>query len=224
MPRTAHLSKWPNWLKSNHYLHKLRFIFNKYIHLFHSVSFLSKFNVIGLTRWWTISTSMHKIPIILILTNNHFQTRVYIAALDKTQLIYKKIKINLNLPPNFIEIEELSPWQMQKLSPLVLSSVSLTFPLHQLQNEGAARADIIAAWQEIAADKRLQHAGFAAALAPHHRHLRQLDRRLASKLREDVLQLIHYRYDRVPQRRRSSSSVARRPRRLLFRHGVGWFR
>lgn len=47
-------------------------------------------------------------------------------------------------------------------------------PAHQLQDKGAARADVGPARQEVAAHQRLQHAALAAGLAPDDRHLRQL--------------------------------------------------
>lgn len=47
--------------------------------------------------------------------------------------------------------------------------------MHELEHEGAARADVGAVWEEIAADESLGDGGLDATLAPHHHDLRLVD-------------------------------------------------
>lgn len=117
---------------------------------------------------------------------------------------------------------------MQELAPLIGLGVRWSPRLvHELEHEGAARADVGAPREEVAADERLEDAGLAAALAPHDGHLRQVDRGAAPQLREDILQLVDDRDHRRPHRRRRSGSRRRRRgsgRRggvVIFGHGPG---
>lgn len=71
--------------------------------------------------------------------------------------------------------------------------VGLGDGVDELEDEGAARADVVAAGEEVAADEGFEDAGLAAALAPHHRHLGEIDGGVAPHAREYVLQLVHYR-------------------------------
>jgi hypothetical protein len=100
--------------------------------------------------------------------------------------------------------------------------------VHELQHEGAARANVRAPREKVAADERLEHAGLAAALAPDHGNLRQVDRGAAPQLREDILQLVDDRDHRGPDRRGGRRRRCRRCRRggrrggeVVFGHGPG---
>lgn len=80
---------------------------------------------------------------------------------------------------------------MQELAPLVVvDGRGAQRLVHELEHERAARADVGAAREEVAADERLEDAGLAAALAADDRDLRQVDGGVAPQLREDVLQLV----------------------------------
>jgi len=92
---------------------------------------------------------------------------------------------------------ELAARQVEELPELVLRG----FDLNKLENEGAARADVIATWEEVAADEGFEDAGLAAALAADHRHLREVDGGVAPDAAENVLKPVHQRNDRRTQRR-----------------------
>lgn len=64
---------------------------------------------------------------------------------------------------------------------------------HELEHEGAARADVGPPREEVAADERLQHAGLAAALPADRRYLRQLQAGggVAVQPRDDILQAVN---------------------------------
>ena len=80
---------------------------------------------------------------------------------------------------------------MKELSPLVIGSAAgFAFGLEELEDEGAASADVVAAGEEVSADEGFEDAGLAAALAPDDGYLRKLDRRVASELSEYVLKLV----------------------------------
>lgn len=105
---------------------------------------------------------------------------------------------------------------MEELAVLLVGAVGVALGLEELENERAARADVGAPGEEITADEGLEDAGLAAALAADDGDLRELDRRLAPELREDVLELVHYGDHGVPERRR------RRRRRRRGGRGRGW--
>lgn len=125
----------------------------------------------------------------------------------------------LNFSPNIIEIEKLLPREVEELSPLLISAVRFPLGLEQLKHEGAASTDVGASGQEVATDEGFEDAGLTTALAANDGHLRELDRGLATELREDVLQLVHNRNDRMPQRRRIQIGRRCRRRNGFFRHG-----
>lgn len=103
---------------------------------------------------------------------------------------------------------------MQELAPLVLVGVGWASRLvHELEDERAARADVGAAREEVAADERLEDARLAAALAADDGHLRQVDGGAAPQLREDVLQLVDDRDHRGAHHRRGLGRRRRRRRR-----------
>lgn len=103
---------------------------------------------------------------------------------------------------------------MQELAPLVgVDACGALRLVHELEHEGAARADVGAAREEVAADERLEDAGLAAALAADDRDLRQVDGGAAPQLREDVLQLVDDRDHRRPHRRGGRGRRRRRRRR-----------
>jgi hypothetical protein len=115
---------------------------------------------------------------------------------------------------------------VQELAPLIGLCVGGAARLvHELEHEGAARADVGAPREEVAADERLEDAGLAAALAPDHGHLRQVDRGAAPQLREDVLQLVDDWDHRGPDRRRGRGRRrrwgGRRGGEVVFGHGPG---
>lgn len=114
----------------------------------------------------------------------------------------RRVEINLDLPANLGEVIEALFRNVEELAPLLFGAGGFALSLDKLENEGAARADISAAWKEVAPYERLEHAGLSAALAADDGHLRQLYRAVASHLSEDVLQLVHYRYHRRSQGRR----------------------
>jgi len=100
--------------------------------------------------------------------------------------------VNLNFSANLGEIVELATRQVEELAELILRG----FDLNELENEGAARADVIASWEEVAADEGFEDAGLAAALAADHRHLWKVDGGVAPHAAEDVLKPVHQRDDR----------------------------
>lgn len=116
-------------------------------------------------------------------------------------------------------MQELAP-----LGPLFATAAVAASPnrVHELQNQRAARADVGAPREEISADQGLQDAGLAAALAPDDGDLRQVDRRRASELREDVLELVddrnHGVAEGVPGGRKGGA------RCRVVRHGLGFWR
>lgn len=136
---------------------------------------------------------------------------------------------DLDLASNIAEVVEATPREVEELAPLIGLGVGGPARLvHELEHEGAARADVGAPREEVAADERLEDAGLAAALAPDHGHLRQVDRGAAPQLREDVLQLVDDRDHRGPDRRRGRGRRRRRRRRggrrggeVVFGHGPG---
>lgn len=105
---------------------------------------------------------------------------------------------------------------MQELAVLLLSPVGLPLGLEELEHEGAAGADFVAAGQEVAADEGFEDAGFAAALAADDGDLGELDGGLAPQLGEDVLELVDYGDHGVAERRRRRQRGGRRCR--FFRH------
>jgi hypothetical protein len=117
----------------------------------------------------------------------------------------------LDLASDFAEVVEAAAGEVQELAPLVRLGIRGAARLvHELEHQGPARADVGAPRKEVTADERLEDAGLAAALAPHHGHLRQVDRRAAPELREDVLQLVDDRDHRRPHRRRGRGRCRRR--------------
>lgn len=80
---------------------------------------------------------------------------------------------------------------MQELAVLLLGAVRLALDLQELEHERAARADVGAPGEEVAADEGLEDAGLAAALAADDGDLWELDRGLATELGEYVLELVH---------------------------------
>jgi hypothetical protein len=120
----------------------------------------------------------------------------------------------LDFASDFAEVVEAAAREVQELSPLVLLGIHGAPRLvHELEHQRPARADVGAPREEVAANERLEDAGLAAALAPHHGHLRQVDRGAAPQLREDVLQLVDDRDHRRPHRRRSRRRGGGRRRR-----------
>lgn len=136
---------------------------------------------------------------------------------------------DLDLASNFAEVVEATPREVEELAPLIGLGVGGPARLvHELEHEWAARADVGAPREEVAANESLEDAGLAAALAPDHGHLRQVDRGAAPQLREDVLQLVDDRDHRGPDRGRRSGRRGRRRRRrgrrggeVVFGHGPG---
>jgi hypothetical protein len=142
----------------------------------------------------------------------------------------RKGSTDLDLTPDFSKVVEAAAREVQELAPLIgLGVCGSPRLVHELQHEGAARADVGAPREEVPAHERLEDAGLAAALAPHHGHLRQVDRGAAPQLREDVLQLVDNRDHRRPHRRRRSGRRGRRRRGgggrrggvVVFGHGPG---
>lgn len=84
---------------------------------------------------------------------------------------------------------------MEELSPLLIRAVGFPLGLEQLKNKGTASTDVGASGQEVATDEGFEDAGLTTALTANDGHLRELDRGLATELREDVLQLVHNRND-----------------------------
>lgn len=113
----------------------------------------------------------------------------------------KERKEYLNLPSNVGEIVEALARDVKELAVLLIGAISAALSLQELEHEGAARADFRAAGQEVAADKGLEHTGLAATLAADDGDLRELDGRLGTELREDVLELVHNGDHRVSERR-----------------------
>lgn len=127
---------------------------------------------------------------------------------------------DLDLASDIPKVVEAAAREVQELAPLV--GLGVRGPprlVHELEHERAARADVGAPREEVAADEGLEDAGLAAALAPHHGHLRQVDRGAAPQLREDVLQLVDDRDHRRAHRRRRSGRRGRRRRRGGGRRG-----
>ena len=98
---------------------------------------------------------------------------------------------NLNFATNLSEVVDTVVREVKELSPLVIGSAAgFAFGLEELEDEGAASADVVAAGEKVSADEGFEDAGLAAALAPDDGDLRKLDRRLAPELGEDVLELV----------------------------------
>lgn len=79
---------------------------------------------------------------------------------------------------------------MKELAVLFFGAVGLPLGLDELEDEGAAGADVVAAGEEVATDESFEDAGLAAALAADHRHLREVDGGLAADASEDVLKAV----------------------------------
>ena len=106
--------------------------------------------------------------------------------------------MNLNFPANLGEIVEFPAREVEELAVLVV--VGLALGLDELENEGAACADVVAAWEEVSADEGFEDAGLAAALAADHRNLREVDGGVAPHTAEDVLEPVHQRDHRRAER------------------------
>ena len=98
---------------------------------------------------------------------------------------------------------------MEELAVLFFGAVGLALGLDELEDEGAARADVVPAREEVAADEGLQDARLAAALAADNRHLRKVDGGLAADAGEDVLQAVHQRDHGGAQRSSSGGGGGR---------------
>ena len=85
--------------------------------------------------------------------------------------------MNLNFPANLGEIVEFPAREVEELAVLVV--VGLALGLDELENEGAACADVVAAWEEVSADEGFEDAGLAAALAADDGDLGEVDGGLA---------------------------------------------
>jgi len=130
---------------------------------------------------------------------------------QKNQIrIQLELKVNLNFGANLGEIVELAARQVEELAELVLRGVDLD----ELENEGAARADVTAAWEEVAAHEGFEDAGLAAALAADNCHLREVNGVVAPHTAEDVLEPVHQRDHRRTQR----SGGSNRHRQIDFRY------
>ena len=92
---------------------------------------------------------------------------------------------------------ELAARQVEELAELILRR---GFGLDELEDEGAARADVVAAREEVTADEGFEDAGLAAALAADHRNLREVDGGVAPHATEDVLEPVHQRDHRRAER------------------------
>ena len=110
--------------------------------------------------------------------------------------------MNLNFPANLGEIVEFPAREVEELAVLVV--VGLALGLDELENEGAACADVVAAWEEVSADEGFEDAGLAAALAADDGDLGEVDGGLASDAGEDVLKAVH-QGDHTRTKRSSSS-------------------
>ena len=96
-------------------------------------------------------------------------------------------------------------WAVEELAPLhrrlVVVARVMVRRVHELEHERAARADVGAARQEIAADERLEHGGLPGGLRAHDRNLRELQVAadiLHARLREDILELVDQGDEAVP--------------------------
>ena len=81
--------------------------------------------------------------------------------------------MDLDLASDVGELVEAAAGVVQELAPLVPLGIGGAARLvHELEHERAARADVGAAWEEVAANERLEDARLAAALAAGDGHLR----------------------------------------------------
>ncbi|KAH1208564.1 hypothetical protein GmHk_15G043337 [Glycine max] len=113
---------------------------------------------------------------------------------------------SLDTNKNIMEVEELAE----------LVVVGLELDLDELEDEGAACANVVAAWEEISADEGFEDAGFVTALAVDDNNLGEVDGGLTSDAGKDVLKAIH-QGDHARTKRSSSSRCFCR-RRDLVRH------
>jgi len=97
---------------------------------------------------------------------------------------------------------------------VVVVEVGLALGLDELEDEGAARADVVAAGEEVAADEGFEDAGLAAALAADDGDLGEVDGGLASDAGEDVLKAVH-KGDHAGTKRSSRSRCCWRRRNLV---------
>ncbi|KAG4945867.1 hypothetical protein JHK87_041874 [Glycine soja] len=104
--------------------------------------------------------------------------------------------------------------EVEELAELVV--VGLELDLDELEDEGAACANVVAAWEEISADEGFEDAGFVTALAVDDNNLGEVDGGLTSDAGKDVLKAIH-QGDHARTKRSSSSRCFCR-RRDLVRH------
>ena len=108
---------------------------------------------------------------------------------------------------------------MQELAVLLLGSIRPPLGLQELQNQRPPSTNVAPPGQEISPNQRFKNAGFSAALASYHCHLRKLDRGLAAELREDVLELVDDRNHGVTERSSRRRRMSWNGRDGFFRHG-----
>ncbi|KAH1146545.1 hypothetical protein GYH30_041944 [Glycine max] len=118
------------------------------------------------------------------------------------------------LKNNKKKILEFFTREVEELAELVV--VGLELDLDELEDEGAACANVVAAWEEISADEGFEDAGFVTALAVDDNNLGEVDGGLTSDAGKDVLKAIH-QGDHARTKRSSSSRCFCR-RRDLVRH------
>ena len=98
--------------------------------------------------------------------------------------------MNLNFPANLGEIVEFPAREVEELAVLVVVvEVGLALGLDELEDEGAARADVVAAGEEVAANKGFEDAGLVVAPVADNDDLGEVDGGLAFDTGEDVLNL-----------------------------------
>ena len=95
---------------------------------------------------------------------------------------------NLNFPANLGEIVEFAAGEVEELAVLV---VFRGLGLDELEDEGAARTDFVAAGEKVAANECFKDAGLAAALASDDGDLGEVDGGLGADAGEYVLKTIH---------------------------------
>lgn len=95
---------------------------------------------------------------------------------------------------------------MEELSPLLPSfrRIRSPRPVYQLQDQRAPRANIWPPRQEVPANQRFKDARLAAALAPHHSHLGEMEISAGRvpEVGNYVMQPVHDRDQTVPDRPR----------------------
>ncbi|KAH1053425.1 hypothetical protein GYH30_022626 [Glycine max] len=100
---------------------------------------------------------------------------------------------DLNFPANLGEIVEFPVGEVEEHAVLIIVvEVGLALGLDELEDKGAARADVVAAGEEVAANEGFEDAGLATASAADDGDLGEVDGGLAFDAGEEVLKAVDH--------------------------------